>query len=137
MERALREAGLDIDRDQLDQQQRQFTQNLAMEQQRLSAQEDQFLRSLQLDQQRLTQQGQQFTMEQVLRETLGLADIDVRRQQATADTQMAQNQFLLQLAQALGGLSADQIKALFGSNTPGVTDPGGGGTRDGDGQIQT
>lgn len=106
MERGLREAGLDIDRS------------------RLSQQESQFMQGMTLDRERMAQQGDQFNLENELRRQLGMGDLDVRRQQATADTQMANNQFLLQLAQALGGLTAAQIQQLFGNRAPTGTPSG-------------
>jgi hypothetical protein len=123
MEQGLRAAGLDIDRQRLMQAETQFMQGLDLDRQRLAQQEQQFTQSLGLDRERMTQQGQQFTLEQALRERLGLGGLDVQRQQATADTALAQNQFLLQLAQALGGLSPEQMKKLFPGGTTAVPRP--------------
>ena len=117
---------------QLQQEAAQFGENLSLDQARLAAQQEQFGQSMGLDRDRLSQQGSQFDMEQRLREQLGLGDLDVRRQQATADTQLAQNQLMLQLAQALGGLSPDMLRALFGGGA-GTSGVGGGGTVGGGG----
>jgi hypothetical protein len=96
----------------------QFTQDLGFRQQTLAQSQAQFTSELAQRTAQMAQQGQQFTLEQALREKLGLGGLDIQRQQATADTALAQNQFLLQLAQALGGLSPEQMKKLFPSGVP-------------------
>lgn len=130
-----------LDSRRLDAQNQQFGQDLALRTQQLQQEAALQGRSLTLQEAQAQAQREQFTqsqeqqqgqfgLEQELRRTLGMGDLDVRRQQATADTQMAQNQLFLQLAQALGGLSPAMIQSLFGgqSRLPDQTLPPVGGT---------
>lgn len=109
--------------------------SLSLDEARLAAQQEQFGQNLGLDRDRLAQQGNQFTLDQELRRALGMGDLDVRRSQAEADTQMAQNDLMLRLAQALGGLSPEMLRRLLDPQTPPAGGGGGGGGWAGGGDL--
>lgn len=146
---------LSLDRDRLAMQNNQFQQGFGLDQQRLQAQNQQFgqdlaLRTQQLQQQAALegrslslqeaqaqaqreqftqsqrQQQSQFDMDQQLRQQLGLGDLDVRRQQATADAELGRNQMFMQLSQALSGLTAEQLQRLMNGTASGTTGQTGG-----------
>lgn len=90
-----------------------------LERERLTQQGTQFDSDLAQRMREMTQRGTQFDMDLELRRLLGTGELDVRRTESQANLQMQQNALMMQLAQALSGMSPEMLRRLFGGgDTP-------------------
>jgi hypothetical protein len=130
-EQAYRKAEVDIRTSQIKNEYERSGQQITVDEARIKAQQDiaksdNDAQMARLDKQ-TKEQGRQFDLENKLRKALGMSDATgyvydpetgKRTSQETVQGQIARNQTLLSLAQALGGLSQEQIARLFGGGTP-------------------
>jgi hypothetical protein len=133
-EQAYRKAEVDIRTSQIKNEYERSGQQITVDEARIKAQQDiaksdNDAQMARLDKQ-TKEQGRQFDLENKLREAFGMSEATgyvydpktgQRTTQETVQGQVARNQTLLSLAQALGGLSQEQIAKLFGGGTPAPT----------------
>lgn len=74
-----------------------------------------------------SQQGSQFSLQQALAEKLGMGNLDVAKQNASSNAQLANSDLLLRVMGAMGGLTPELMKQLM--TKLGMMPPPAGGTQ--------